>query len=130
MTLPTAVSSPPPSLDSVPPLGSPGVQAAGRRASLVIFLLQFALNALGAAGGLPLIAVVTPHRAELGLQREGEELRPPPGQLHLNRGLLCSLLVKERVAEVDPLWPGAALGLHACSLHNMPGIEPTLRIPC
>lgn len=63
MTLPTAVSSPPPSLDSVPPLGSPGVQAAGRRASLVIFLLQFALNALGAAGGLRLIAVVTPHRA-------------------------------------------------------------------
>lgn len=47
---------------------------------LLFFLLQFALNALGAAGGLPLIAVVTPHQAELGLP-EGvrEELRHPPG---------------------------------------------------
>lgn len=51
-----------------------------------------------------LIAVVTPHQAELGLQGGRAELRLPPGWLHLNRGLLWSRL-KERVTEVDPLWP-------------------------
>lgn len=44
---------------------------------------------------MPLIAVVTPHQAELGL-REGpkEALRCSPGQLASNRGLVCSLLAK------------------------------------
>lgn len=53
----------------------------------MIFLLQFVLNALGAAGSLPLIAVVTPHQAELGLQEGAkEELRQLPRGAGLEKG--------------------------------------------
>lgn len=105
--------------------------AAGRRASLVIFLLQFALNALGAAGGLPLIAVVTPHQAELGL-REGRReggAEPPSRVAGLEQGPTLFSLGQGGRANMAPLWTKVAPGLLAGLLHSVPDINTTLTVP-
>lgn len=105
--------------------------AAGRRASLVIFLLQFALNALGAAGGLPLIAVVTPHQAELGL-REGRReggAEPPSRVAGLEQGPTLFSLGQGGRANMAPPWTKVAPGLLAGLLHSVPDINTTLTVP-
>lgn len=105
--------------------------AAGRRASLVIFLLQFAPNALGAAGGLPLIAVVTPHQAELGL-REGRReggAEPPSRVAGLEQGPTLFSLGQGGRANMAPLWTKVAPGLLAGLLHSVPDINTTLTVP-